>query len=124
MMSKTKNPLYTLTNTQLFVVFVFGVIAIYWAHHGVVEHHTNNLRLKASESLGIYQNNLNNELTRFSFLPYVVARDEQLINWSFNEPSKANKAPVFFNLPSFRAKDLSISSVDVRLDNFIGLPYK
>ena len=92
MMSKTENPLYTLTNILLFVVFVCAVIVIYWAHYGVVEHHTNNLRLKASESLGIYQNNLNNELTRFSFLPYVVARDEQLIKWSFNEPSKANEA--------------------------------
>ena len=92
MMSKTENPLYTLTNILLFVVFVCAVISIYWVHYSVVEHHTNNLRLKASESLRIYQNNLNNELTRFSFLPYVVARDEQLIKWSFNEPSKANEA--------------------------------
>ena len=91
-MSKTENPLYTLTNILLFVVFVCAVISIYWVHYSVVEHHTNNLRLKASESLRIYQNNLNNELTRFSFLPYVVARDEQLIKWSFNEPSKANEA--------------------------------
>ncbi len=92
MTSKTENPLYTLTNILLFVVFVCAVISIYWVHYSVVEHHTNNLRLKASESLRIYQNNLNNELTRFSFLPYVVARDEQLIKWSFNEPSKANDA--------------------------------
>ena len=92
MMSKTENPLYTLTNILLFVVFVCGVIVIYWAHYGVVEHHTNNLRLKASESVVIYQDDLNDELARFSFLPYVVGRDEQLINWSFNEPSKANEA--------------------------------
>ena len=92
MTSKTENPLYTLTKILLFVVFVCAVISIYWVHYSVVEHHTNNLRLKASESLRIYQNNLNNELTRFSFLPYVVARDEQLIKWSFNEPSKANDA--------------------------------
>ena len=97
MTSKTENPLYTLTNILLFVVFVCAVISIYWVHYGVVEHHTNNLRLKASESLGIYQNNLNNELTRFSFLPYVVARDEQLIKWSFWRRKTATRNSQSFN---------------------------
>ncbi|MDG1167134.1 MAG: ATP-binding protein [Candidatus Thioglobus sp.] len=131
MTSKTENPLYTLTKILLFVVFVCAVISIYWVHYGVVEHHTNNLRLKASESLGIYQNNLNNELTRFSFLPYVVARDEQLIKWSFNEPSKANealenivKASGTTHLYILDAKGTTLASSNWRSDvSFVGKNY-
>ena len=128
MMSKTENPLYTLTNILLFVVFVCGVIVIYWAHYGVVEHHTNNLRLKASESVVIYQDDLNDELARFSFLPYVVARDEHLIKWSFNEPNKANlalenivKASGTTNLYILDNKGTTLASSNWRSDvSFVG----
>ena len=127
-MSKTENPLYTLTNILLFVVFVCGVIVIYWAHYGVVEHHTNNLRLKASESVVIYQDDLNDELARFSFLPYVVARDEHLIKWSFNEPNKANlalenivKASGTTNLYILDNKGTTLASSNWRSDvSFVG----
>ena len=127
-MSKTENPLYTLTNILLFVVFVCGVIVIYWAHYVVVEHHTNNLRLKASESVVIYQDDLNDELARFSFLPYVVARDEHLIKWSFNEPNKANlalenivKASGTTNLYILDNKGTTLASSNWRSDvSFVG----
>ena len=127
-MSKTENPLYTLTNILLFVVFVCAVIVIYWAHYGVVEHHTNNLRLKASESVVIYQDDLNDELARFSFLPYVVARDEHLIKWSFNEPNKANlalenivKASGTTNLYILDNKGTTLASSNWRSDvSFVG----
>ena len=131
MMSKTENPLYTLTNILLFVVFVCAVIVIYWAHYGVVEHHTNNLRLKASESVVIYQDDLNDELARFSFLPYVVARDEHLIKWSFNEPNKANlalenivKASGTTNLYILDNKGTTLASSNWRSDvSFVGKNY-
>ena len=131
MMSKTENPLYTLTNILLFVVFVCGVIVIYWAHYGVVEHHTNNLRLKASESVVIYQDDLNDELARFSFLPYVVARDEHLIKWSFNEPNKANlalenivKASGTTHLYILDTKGTTLASSNWRSDvSFVGKNY-
>ena len=79
MKNKADNPLYTLTNTLYFVAFLCGLIVLYWGHFLIVDNHKNDLRLKASESVVIYQDDLNDELTRFSFLPYVVARDENLI---------------------------------------------
>jgi two-component system C4-dicarboxylate transport sensor histidine kinase DctB len=113
------------------VTFLCGLIALYWSHILIVEHHTKNLRLKASESIAIYQDDLNDELTRFGFLPYVVARDEQLIKWSFNQPNKANlalenivKASGTNNLYVLDDEGTTLSSSNWRSDlSFVGKNY-
>ena len=131
MKNKADNPLYTLTNTLYFVAFLCGLIVLYWGHFLIVDNHTNDLRLKASESVVIYQDDLNDELTRFSFLPYVVARDEHLIKWSFNEPNKANlalenivKASGTTNLYILDNKGTTLASSNWRSDvSFVGKNY-
>ena len=128
MKNKADNPLYTLTNTLYFVAFLCGLIVLYWGHFLIVDNHTNDLRLKASESVVIYQDDLNDELARFSFLPYVVARDEHLIKWSFNEPNKANlalenivKASGTTNLYILDNKGTTLASSNWRSDvSFVG----
>ena len=63
-----------------------------WSYYDIINAHTNNLKDKAAERIGLYQNSLYNELTRFSFLPFVIARDRQLINWSSQQSTQANLA--------------------------------
>ncbi len=71
------------------VVFVAVII---WLHYNIVEMHTIDLQKKSTQRIELYQNSLHNELTRFNFLPFVIARDKQLIDWSFKRLEKANIA--------------------------------
>jgi two-component system C4-dicarboxylate transport sensor histidine kinase DctB len=81
-----------LTKAHVGIFFIVSVIIALWLHQVIVESHTNDLRVTADERVGLYQNSLNNELKRFGFLPFVIARDKQLIEWSFNQPKQANLA--------------------------------
>lgn len=78
------------------IIFGFSLATILsvgvWSYHDIIDMHTNSLKIKAVERIGLYQNSLYNELTRFNFLPFVIARDKQLINWSFQQSAQANLA--------------------------------
>ncbi len=76
--------------TSLIVIILLSVGA--WSYYGIINLHTLNLQKKAVERIGLYQNSLYNELTRFNFLPFVIARDQQLIDWSFKQSDQANLA--------------------------------
>ena len=73
-------------------IFILCVVIAVWAHYVIVDAHTNDLQKRANERIGFYQQSLNNELNRFSFLPFVIARDKQLVEWALEQPQKANLA--------------------------------
>jgi len=76
----------------LVISAIFCLIAIYFLHLSIESIHTEEFQNKSKQRIDLYQNALRNELTRFNFLPFVIARDEQLINWSFKQSDQANIA--------------------------------
>jgi two-component system C4-dicarboxylate transport sensor histidine kinase DctB len=76
----------------LVISAIFCLIAIYFLHLSIKSIHTEEFQNKSKQRIDLYQNALKNELTRFNFLPFVIARDEQLINWSFKQSDQANIA--------------------------------
>ena len=84
--------IYRFTKKVLVISSLFCLIAIYILHQSIVDIHTEELQNKSIQRIDSYKNALRNELTRFNFLPFVIARDEQLINWSFKQLDIANIA--------------------------------
>ncbi len=80
-------------SVKISVIGIFVSLSIgFFVYHDTINSHTNDLKLRAIERIGLYQNSLHNELTRFNFLPFIVARDKQLINWSLQKSDLANVA--------------------------------
>jgi two-component system C4-dicarboxylate transport sensor histidine kinase DctB len=78
---------------KISVIGIFISLSIgFFVYHSTINSHTNDLKLQAIERIGLYQNSLHNELTRFNFLPFVIARDKQLIEWSMQKSDLANMA--------------------------------
>ena len=78
------------------ILLILGVATIlivgarFYQH--TVDVYKDDLKSRAVERISLYQSSLRNELTRFNFLPFVIARDQQLINWSFQRSNLANLA--------------------------------
>ena len=79
-------------NKVLLESAILCLIVIYFIHLSIESIHTEEFQNKSKQRIDLYQNGLRNELSRFNFLPFVIARDEQLINWSFKQSDLANIA--------------------------------
>ena len=80
-------------NTTIGLATLIGVLVLlFFGYQNTLELYTQDAKTKASERISLYQNSLYNELTRFNFLPFVIARDRQLIDWSFERSDRANLA--------------------------------
>jgi two-component system C4-dicarboxylate transport sensor histidine kinase DctB len=120
-----------LTKSLVGALTLVGIIIMLWSHHWIVELHTQSLRVDADEKGALHQRSINNELKRFGFLPFIIARDEQLIEWSFNQPKQANialesivKSSGTNNLYVLDNKGTTLSSSNWRSDlSFVGKNY-
>ncbi len=82
-----------ITKYKYYSILIIGLLLFsMWMHANIVNIHTRDLQAQSIERIQLYKSSLNNELTRFNFLPFVIARDKQLIDWSFKQSKKANIA--------------------------------
>lgn len=61
----------------LVLMLVTGVGAV---HRGIINFHKQSLLVASSESIKLYKASLVNEITRFDFLPYVIAHNKEIVD--------------------------------------------
>lgn len=82
-----------INNTFIGLATLLGaLVLLFFGYQNTLEFYTQDAKTKAVERISLYQNSLYNELTRFNFLPFVIARDQQLIDWSLKRSDRANLA--------------------------------